>query len=80
MSKQNKFIFINGRKVAGKSLEVLLSAICGPEDIITPITPIDEQYRVLTGQRAAQNYGVSEDENNAYLNLLKTISKKSVQN
>ena len=45
-SKQNDFLFIKGRKVAGTSAEMALSTICGPEDIITPITPIDELERL----------------------------------
>jgi hypothetical protein len=48
LSHKHKFIFIKGRKVAGTSAEIALSQICGPEDIITPITPSDERFRVGT--------------------------------
>ncbi len=57
LSKLHKFLFLKGRKVAGTSVEVFLSGICGPEDVITPITPIDEKYRIDSGYRYAQNYG-----------------------
>jgi hypothetical protein len=50
-----KFIFIKGKKIAGTSVEIALSAICGPEDIITPILPRDEIDRLKAG-RASQNY------------------------
>lgn len=45
LSKEHKFVFIKGRKVAGTSVEVFLSEICGKNDIITPITPIDEKMQ-----------------------------------
>jgi hypothetical protein len=53
LSEMNKFVFIKGKKVAGTSVEVALASICGSNDIITPITPIDEQCRVSSGQPAA---------------------------
>ena len=55
ISHQWKFVFIKGVKVAGTSLEMALSSICGPDDIITPITPVDEIARLKLG-RGAQNY------------------------
>jgi hypothetical protein len=67
LSKDNLFVFIKGKKVAGTSVEVLLSSICGPEDIITPITPIDEKYRVKCGYRCAQNYGANNEDHNNYI-------------
>ena len=41
LSRKFRFIFIKGRKVGGTSVEMALSTICGPDDIVTPITPID---------------------------------------
>jgi hypothetical protein len=61
-SKQLKLVFIKGKKVAGTSVEILLSALCGPDDIITPITPIDEKLRLASGGRAPQNYGADPAE------------------
>ena len=57
ISKTNKFAFIKGRKVAGTSIEVGLSRLCYEDDILTPITPIDELLRLKTTGRSAQNYG-----------------------
>jgi len=74
LSRKNKFLFVKGKKIAGTSVEVMLSAVCGPDDIITPITPIDERKRLLNGGMAAQNYGLDAGENEKYLSSLLTCS------
>jgi hypothetical protein len=51
VSHQHRFIFVKTVKTAGTSLEIALSDICGPSDIITPIGPEDESAR----QRGPQN-------------------------
>ena len=71
-SELHNFLFLKGRKVAGTSFEVALSKICGPDDVITPITPIDEQQRIDLGYRHAQNFGANLDTLRSYINLLKT--------
>lgn len=38
ISHRNRFIFIKTRKTAGSSLEIGLSRICGPEDVITSLS------------------------------------------
>ena len=38
ISHKHKFIFIHTNKCAGTSLEVSLASICGPDDIIGPVT------------------------------------------
>jgi hypothetical protein len=48
LSHRHRFVFIKGVKVAGTSVEIALSQVCGPEDIVTPITPVDEQLRLGT--------------------------------
>jgi len=48
LSHQHRFVFIKGLKVAGTSVEIALSQICGPEDIVTPITAADERFRMGT--------------------------------
>ena len=57
ISNSHKFAFIKGRKVAGTSVEVGLSSLCDADDILTPISPIDEVLRLKTTGRIAQNYG-----------------------
>jgi hypothetical protein len=56
ISKQNKFVFVKGRKVASTSMEILLSRYCNDMDIITPITPIDELKRISLGGNCCRNY------------------------
>jgi hypothetical protein len=56
ISHKHKFIFIKTAKTAGTSIEIALSKICGPDDIITPITKEDEDHRQELGYRGAQNY------------------------
>lgn len=55
LSEKHKFVFIKGMKVAGTSVEMALSVLCGPNDIVTPISPVDERARMEMGGRA-QNY------------------------
>jgi hypothetical protein len=75
-SRLNNFLFIKGRKVAGTSVEVALSKICGPDDIITPIMAIDERQRLDLGYRHAQNYGADETE---LANYIRAISSESLK-
>ena len=41
----HKFIFLKTRKTAGTSIEAALAHLCGPDDIVTPISPKDEPLR-----------------------------------
>lgn len=49
LSHAHGFVFVKGRKVASTSIEIALSRICGPADVITPITPADERVRLELG-------------------------------
>lgn len=66
LSHKFRFVFIKGRKVGGTSVEMVLSTICGPDDIVTPITPIDELARLGMGGQA-QNYSESAKAEADYL-------------
>lgn len=54
ISHEHKFIFLKTKKTAGTSIELALSALCGPGDIITPLTAVDEALRA--NGRGAQNW------------------------
>lgn len=75
----HNFLFLKGRKVAGTSFEVALSKICGAEDILTPISPVDERYRIDLGYRHAQNFGADPEKLEAYIEAVKTASANKFQ-
>jgi Sulfotransferase family len=54
VSHEHRFIFLKTKKTAGTSLELALTKLCGPDDVITPLTEIDEARRI--GARSAQNW------------------------
>ena len=45
ISHEHKFIFLKTKKTAGTSIELALSQLCGPDDVIPPITEGDEALR-----------------------------------
>jgi hypothetical protein len=45
VSHRHRFIFVKTRKTAGTSIEVFLSQVCGPDDVVTPILPHVEPHR-----------------------------------
>ncbi len=55
ISHKHKFIFIKTNKTAGTSIEIALSKVCGPDDVITPITAEDEATRRSLGYTGPQN-------------------------
>jgi hypothetical protein len=58
VSHAHRFIFLKTTKTAGTSVEIALSRICGPDDIITPISLTDERLRRALGGRPPQHYTV----------------------
>lgn len=55
LSHRHRFIFVKTHKTAGTSIELMLSAICGDEDVITPVADEDEELRRSLGLRGPQN-------------------------
>ena len=54
-SHAHRFVFIKTRKTAGTSLEIALSRHCGPDDLVTRISPEDEAMRAAAGGVGPQN-------------------------
>jgi hypothetical protein len=54
-SHLHRFVFVKTRKTAGTSLEIALSRHCGPDDIVTRISPADEELRAAAGGVPPQN-------------------------
>jgi len=77
-SRKHDFLFIKGKKVAGTSIEIALASICGPDDIIAPITPVDEFERLKLAGRGAQNYSKSPEQERNYLEQLKSASREQL--
>ena len=75
ISESNQFVFIKGRKVAGTSVEVGLTSLCNRQDILTPITPIDEVVRFQTAHLMAQNYGADPEKLKIYRRTIRRIER-----
>jgi hypothetical protein len=56
VSHEHGFVFMKTRKTAGTSVEISLSRVCGPDDVITPVTADDEVLRRAHGGRGPQLY------------------------
>ena len=54
-SHAHRFVFIKTRKTAGTSLEIALSRHCGPDDVVTRISPEDEELRAAARGVGPQN-------------------------
>jgi len=55
ISHEHRLIFLKTRKTAGTSVEIALSDIAGPHDVITALDADDEELKHLRGGRGAQN-------------------------
>lgn len=69
-SRKHGFLFVKGTKVASTSVEMALTSVCGDDDIVTPISPIDEVARVRSCGRGAQRYSADPKAERAYLDAL----------
>lgn len=56
VSHEHGFVFMKTRKTAGTSVEIALSRVCGPDDVITPVTDEDEELRRAAGGRGPQHF------------------------
>ncbi|MEC7760634.1 MAG: hypothetical protein VX874_01820 [Pseudomonadota bacterium] len=51
-----RLIFLKGRKVGGTAVEIGLSTLCGPLDVVTPLTDADERLRRAEGGQGPCNH------------------------
>lgn len=81
VSHKHKFIFFKTAKTAGTSCEVLLSSICGDNDIITP-TGEEKGLKKSAKYRLAQNYyiPIQKYTKKDYANLLIYQRRQSFKN
>lgn len=56
LSHDWRFLFLKTRKTAGTSVEIALSRICGPLDVVTPISPADQAQRYQDSGSLPRNY------------------------
>jgi hypothetical protein len=56
VSHEHGFVFMKTRKTAGTSVEIALSRVCGDNDVITPVTEVDEVLRRAAGGRGPQHF------------------------
>lgn len=68
LSHRHRFVFVKGMKVAGTSFEMAVAPLCDPDDIVTPISPIDELARLPYG--VCRNYAFDRATEAEYLTRL----------
>lgn len=51
VSHRHRFVFLKTFKTASTSLELALSPLCGPDDVLTPLDATDEARRAGVGAR-----------------------------
>jgi hypothetical protein len=73
VSFRHRFVFVRARKVAGTSVEIALSTLCGPDDISPPIVAIDERLRQDMGGHCG-NFSDDPIRERAYLALIRAAT------
>lgn len=56
VSHKHRFIFIKSAKTAGSSVELMLAKVCGPNDVITPLTAYNKRFDTDYYEHKPQNY------------------------
>ena len=75
LSHEHKFIFLGTKKTAGTSIELALSELCGPDDVITPLTREDEARRAGQGRPELAATQLVEVTAPAEMRLVQILSK-----
>jgi hypothetical protein len=77
LSFRHRFLFVRARKVAGTSVEIALSTLCGPEDIAPPLISVDERLRQDMGGHCG-NYGDEPAFERAFVEAIRTASPEQL--
>jgi hypothetical protein len=77
VSLRHGFWFVRPRKVAGTSVEMALSTLCGDADIVPPMLPVDERVRQALGGFSG-NYGADRRAEGNYARAVVTLSAEQV--
>jgi hypothetical protein len=78
VSHQHRFIFLKTRKTAGTSIELALARVCGPDDTITSLNPVDEEERVAAGIRGPQNFEAPPLDRRAFNHMPARMARQAV--
>lgn len=76
LSHQHAFVFMKTRKTAGTSVEIALSRVCGPDDVITPV--LEEDLRADLGGRGPQNFEAPPLEHKAFNHMPVSMVRRLV--
>lgn len=79
LSRSYGFVFVKGRKVASTSVEMALSGLCEDAAVVSPITPVDEQARLLAHGRGARNYSKDPERERAFLEQVRTTPAEGLK-
>ncbi|MXG89770.1 hypothetical protein [Nocardioides flavescens] len=76
LSHEHGFVFMKTRKTAGTSVEIALSRVCGPDDVITPV--LEESLRAELGGRGPQNHTAPPLERKAFNHMPVSMVRRMV--
>lgn len=76
LSHEHGFVFMKTRKTAGTSVEIALSRVCGPADVITPV--LEEPLRAELGGRGPQNHTSPPLEHKAFNHMPVSMVRRMV--
>lgn len=75
VSHRHRFIFIKSAKTASSSVELILSEICGPDDVLTPLAAFDERFDTDYYEYQSRNYEGFENHMSA-IDIQKRVGEK----
>lgn len=76
VSHKHRLIFLKTQKTGGTSVELALSQLCGPDDIITPLTDEDETLR---GKVTPKNYEIPVRRRRPWWPVLSALGKRGAR-